>query len=164
MARLLACLLAGTHGSHFVHTHKIAERGKSWVQFKFLLVEIVSINPLLYLPIVFLKHASLLDSNEKQIIQLFACSIALFTVDLRYLHNNTVKHRSETISGTSCKISWFSSVHWTMFLKRRRTKYTIILVKVCRKDRKTISLLLMRIYSLLIEKSCFTMYSKNNVN
>ena len=35
--------------------------------------------------------------------------IALFTVNLKYLHNRTVKHRSEAISGTSRKTSWFLS-------------------------------------------------------
>ena len=35
-------------------------------------------------------------------------AIALFTVNLWYLHNNTVEHRSEAISGTSCKTSCFS--------------------------------------------------------
>ena len=49
-------------------------------------------------------------------------------------------------------------------LKQRRTTCTTFIVKVYRKDRKTISLLLMRIYSLLIEKTCFTILLKKNVN
>ena len=42
--------------------------------------------------------------------------IALFTVNLKCLRNNTVKHRREAISGTSCKTSWFSWAPWTMLV------------------------------------------------
>ena len=46
----------------------------------------------------------------------FSRSIALFTVSLWYLHNNTLEHRIEAISGTSVKTSCFSWTPWTLLV------------------------------------------------